>query len=252
MTSEATTGTTIPPRIRLVLVDDHEIVRAGLRMLLAGYPDLEVVGEADDGATALELVAASHPDVVLMDLSMPRMDGVTATARIAADQPGTQVLVLTTFADRAHVTAAIDAGAAGYVLKDADPAALAGAIRAAARGEAPLDPRAARVLLEQRRSAGEDGAATTVPASQGIVAPPDAAPGTPGRPGPTDDSAGDLTAREREVLALVGQGMSNRLIARRLGISEKTVKAHLTRVFAQIGVTDRVQAALWWQRHVAG
>lgn len=243
MTADATADAGSPPHIRLVIVDDHEIVRAGLRMLLAGYPDLEVVGEADDGGSALHVVAAVRPDVVLMDLSMPRMDGVTATARIVADQPGTQVLVLTTFADRDHVTAAIDAGAAGYVLKDADPAALAGAIRAAARGEAPLDPRAARALLEQRRATTRGGAAAGAATSEG----PATRPG--GNPEPPDETAGDLTAREREVLALVGQGMSNRLIARRLGIAEKTVKAHLTRVFAQIGVTDRVQAALWWQRH---
>jgi DNA-binding NarL/FixJ family response regulator len=222
--------------IRIVLVDDHEIVRAGLRMLLGRYPDLEVVGEASDGEQALAVVAEQAPDVVIMDLSMPGMDGVTATARIVAEDPRARVLVLTTYADRDHVTAAIDAGAAGYTLKDADPTTLAAAIRSAARGEAPLDPRAARAILDRQRAASSSG--PLAGASSGDA--PAAAAGT---------AAADLTAREREVLELVGAGLSNRLIARRLGISEKTVKAHLTRVFAQVGVTDRVQAALWWQRN---
>jgi DNA-binding NarL/FixJ family response regulator len=163
-----------------------------------------------------------------MDLSMPGMDGVTATRALAAAHPQVQVVVLTTFADREHVTAAIDAGAVGFLLKDADPDALAGGIRAAASGQAPLDPRAAMALIDRRRDPSPPGGQ---------------APGDPGR------AAATLTAREREVLELVGQGMSNRLIARRLGIAEKTVKAHLTSIFTQIGVTDRVQAALWWQRH---
>jgi DNA-binding NarL/FixJ family response regulator len=204
----------------VVVVDDHEVVLAGLRMLLGRFADIEVVGAAADGAQALDLVADVTPDVVIMDLSMPVMDGVAATALISTQQPKSRVLVLTTFADRDHVTAAIDAGALGYVLKDANPDTLAEAIRAAARGESPLDPRAARALLDRRRAAGGGE--------------------------PEGDT---LSAREREVLALVGAGLSNRLIARRLGISEKTVKAHLTSVFGQIGVTDRVQAALWWQRH---
>lgn len=214
-----------PDRITLVVVDDHEVVRAGLRMLLSRFPDLALVGEASDGAQALDLVDRERPDVVLMDLSMPNMDGVTATARLAAARPEVRVVALTTFADRDHVTAAIDAGAVGYLLKDADPEVLAGAIRAAARGEAPLDPRAALVLLGRRRASGDPRADHDQPAAQA-----------------------QLSAREREVLELVGQGLSNRLIARRLGIAEKTVKAHLTNVFAQIGVTDRVQAALWWER----
>jgi DNA-binding NarL/FixJ family response regulator len=166
-----------------------------------------------------------------MDLSMPGMDGVEATARLTAEHPSVRVVVLTTFADRDHVTAAIDAGAVGFMLKDADPGALADAVRSAARGEAPLDPRAALALIDRRRGPGDPG----------TISPPEhqAPPG--GEP--------SLTAREWEVLALIGEGLSNRLIARRLGIAEKTVKAHLTSVFGQIGVTDRVQAALWWSRH---
>lgn len=207
--------------IRIVVVDDHQVVRAGLRMLLSRYDDLELVGEAADGQAGLELVATTDPDVVLMDLSMPVLDGVAATRQITAQSPDVHVVALTTFADREHVTAAIDAGAVGYLLKDADPEALAGGIRAAARGEAPLDPRAAHVLLDRRRTQEE----------------------------PASMAGAELTPREREVLELVGHGLSNRLIARRLGISEKTVKAHLTSVFGRIGAADRVQAALWWERN---
>ncbi len=225
-----------PGPIRVLVVDDHEVVRAGLRLLLDRFPDMAVVGEAADGQAALDSVAGVDPDVVLMDLSMPGVDGVSATRQISAGHPQVRVVVLTTFADRDHVTAAIDAGAVGFLLKDADPQALAGAVRAAARGEAPLDPRAALALIGRRREADEPAG------SSAAAAPSRAGAGVP-EPGTS------LTSREREVLALVGQGLSNRLIARRLGIAEKTVKAHLTSVFAQIGVTDRVQAALWWQRH---
>ena len=202
-------------------------------MLLGRATGIEVVGEAADGAAAVEAVAGLAPDVVLMDLSMPGMDGAQATAQLTTEHPAVQVVVLTTFADRDHVTAAIDAGAVGFMLKDADPGALADAVRSAARGEAPLDPRAALALIDRRRATadpttGESGARERIPPAW---------------------STPSLTAREWEVLALIGEGLSNRLIARRLGIAEKTVKAHLTSIFAQIGVTDRVQAALWWSRH---
>ena len=203
--------------IRVMIVDDHEVVRAGLAMLLERFDDLLLVGEAPDGAAAIAMAAQCAPEVVLMDLSMPGVDGVQATREIVAQSPDVRVVVLTTFADRTHVTEAIDAGAVGFLLKDADPEALGDAIRAAHRGEAPLDPRAALALIDRRRE----------PAAPAV----------------------ELTPREREVLQLVGEGLSNRLIARRLGISEKTVKTHLTSVFTTIGVTDRVQAALWWERH---
>ncbi len=218
--------------IRVLVVDDHEVVRAGLRMLLGRAAGIDVVGEAADGAGAVDAVARTSPDVVLMDLSMPGMDGVEATARLTADHPAVRVVVLTTFADRDHVTAAIDAGAVGFMLKDADPGALADAVRSAARGEAPLDPRAALALIERRQDPAAPGGGRS-----GAAAAP-----------PGEAEAPSLTAREWEVLALIGEGLSNRLIARRLGIAEKTVKAHLTSIFAQIGVTDRVQAALWWSR----
>jgi DNA-binding NarL/FixJ family response regulator len=202
--------------IRVLVVDDHDVVRAGLRLLLGGFDDVQCVGEARDGEEAVALTASTQPDVVLMDLSMPGVDGVAATERICLAHPQVRVVVLTTVADRTQVTAAIDAGAVGFLLKDADPDTLHEGIRSAHRGEAPIDPRAALALIGRRRE-----------------------PATP---------AADLTARESEVLELVGEGLTNRLIARRLGISEKTVKTHLTSVFTTIGVTDRVQAALWWER----
>jgi DNA-binding NarL/FixJ family response regulator len=203
--------------IRVLIADDHRVVRAGLQALLDGEDDFEVVGAAVDGAEAVRLAGELSPDVVLMDLSMPVVDGVEATRRILDHDPAAIVVVLTSFADREQVLAAINAGAVGYLLKDAEPAEVFSAVRAAARGDSPLDPRAARVILSARTSA------------------PNAADG--------------LTAREREVLTLVAEGLANKQIARRLGISEKTVKTHLTNVFQQIGVTDRTQAAVWLLRN---
>jgi DNA-binding NarL/FixJ family response regulator len=203
--------------IDVVLVDDHALMREGLRTLVDAAPDLRVVGCAADGAEALEQIATTAPHVVVMDLSMPTMDGVTATRRITAEHPAVQVLVLTSFSDGERVLDALDAGATGYLLKDAEPAELLAAIRSVADGRSPLDPRVARTLLTARRT-----------------------------PTPTVD----LTEREREVLALVGLGMANKQIARRLDIREGTVKAHLTRVYQQIGVRDRTSAALWAKTHL--
>jgi DNA-binding NarL/FixJ family response regulator len=202
--------------IRVVIADDHAVVRAGLAQLLATFTDVELVGAAANGDEAVSLAAERTPDVVLMDLEMPVLDGIEATRRIRAAQPEVAVVVLTSFSDRERILSALDAGAAGYLLKDAEPDALARAIDAAARGEAPLDPKAARALLSARRSSG-----------------------------PTEA----LSGREREVLAMVAEGLPNKIIAQQLAISEKTVKAHLTSVYRQIGVTDRTQAALWAQRH---
>lgn len=202
--------------IRIVIADDHAVVRAGLAQLLGTFPDVELVGAAADGEEAVALCAERRPDVVLMDLEMPVLDGIAATARIRAAQPGVAVVVLTSFSDRERILRALDAGAAGYLLKDAEPDELGKAIRAAARGEAPLDPKAARALLSSRAATG---------------------------------AAAPLSEREREVLAMVAEGLANKVIAQRLSISEKTVKAHLTSVFRQIGVTDRTQAALWAQRN---
>ncbi len=201
--------------IRVVLADDHAMVRRGLEQLLSAQPDIEVVGTAPDGAVAVALVRQTQPDVVLMDLQMPVLDGVEATKQIVADSGDTQVVVLTSFSDSERIVAAIDAGAVGYLLKDAEPEDVIEGLRAAARGESPLHPRAARQLLTARSSG----------------------PGV------------ELTPRERQVLALVRAGLANKQIARRLAISERTVKAHLTSVFQRIGVVDRTQAALWAERH---
>jgi DNA-binding NarL/FixJ family response regulator len=202
--------------IRVAVVDDHAIVRNGLVQLLRSDPDLEVVGSAADGEAAVALCLEHHPDVALMDLSMPGIGGVEATRQITDQAPGVQVVVLTSFVDREHVVDALDAGAIGYLLKDAEPEELIRGIHAAARGESPLDPRAARTMLSAQR---------------------------------TPDPLDALTDREREVLALVAEGLPNKQIARRLEITEKTVKAHLTSVFRAIGVNDRMQAGLWARRH---
>jgi DNA-binding NarL/FixJ family response regulator len=206
--------------IRVAIVDDHALVRAGLEELLEGDEEIEVVATASSGAEAVDVVERERPDVVLMDLSMPDIDGVEATRRIAASDAQPHVVALTSFAERDRVLAALDAGAVGYLLKDIEPDELRRAIRAAARGESPLSPKAAGALVAARSDSSD---------------------------------ASELSGREREVLALVAEGMPNKLIARRLEISEKTVKAHLTSVYQQIGVTDRTQAALWARRHgIAG
>ena len=202
--------------IRIVIADDHAVVRAGLTQLLATFADVELVGAAANGEEAVALCAERLPDVVLMDLEMPVLDGIEATRKIRAAQPEVAVVVLTSFSDRERILRALDAGAAGYLLKDAEPDELSRAIGAAARGEAPLDPKAARALLSAHRA---------------------------------PQAADTLSDREREVLAMVGKGLPNKVIAQRLSISEKTVKAHLTSVFRQIGVTDRTQAALWAERN---
>lgn len=205
--------------IRVLIVDDHAVVRVGLEQLLGTADDIELVGTAPDGDRAVEAASRTDPDIVLMDLSMPGMDGVEATRRITAGpqgSPGPQVVVLTSFSDHRRIVDALDAGASGYVLKDADPEELLSAIRVAAGGGAPLDPKAARALLDSRRP----------PAS--------------GRA---------LTVREEEVLGLLGEGLPNKAIARRLGITERTVKAHVGSIFQQLGVSDRTQAALWSREH---
>jgi DNA-binding NarL/FixJ family response regulator len=201
--------------IRVAIADDHRVVRVGLEQLLATFEDIERVGSADGGEAAVALCTAERPDVLLLDLSMPDLDGVEVTRRLAGSAPETRIVVFTSFSDRERIVQALDAGAIGYLLKDAEPDEIHAAIRAAARGEAPLAPKAAAALLAER----------------GARAP-----------------AVELTAREREVLALVVAGMANKQIARRLGISEKTVKGHLTNLFQRIGVADRTQAALWAER----
>jgi DNA-binding NarL/FixJ family response regulator len=202
--------------IRVLLVDDHRVVLAGLAGLVDSADDMCVVGLAADGLEAVTVAEQTSPDVVVMDLSMPGMDGITATRRILAVLPDIQVLVLTSFSDRERIVEAVQAGAVGYMLKDSDTAELLRGIRAAARGESPLDPRVAREVLRA-------GATRTVP---------------------------DLTERELAVLRLVAKGLANKQIATRLGIREGTVKAHLGSAFQRIGVADRTSAALWAQSHL--
>jgi DNA-binding NarL/FixJ family response regulator len=205
--------------IRILLADDHGVIRDGLGRLISALDGIELVGVAADGAEAVTRCADLEPDVVLMDLDMPVVDGIEATRRIAAAQPVVAVLVLTSFSDRPRIMGALEAGACGYLLKDVDAEEVAEGIRAAARGESPLDPRAARTILDAR----------TAP-----------------------DPLAGLSEREREVLALLVEGLPNKLIARRLEISEKTVKSHLTRIFRVLDVTDRTQAALWAERQGVG
>ena len=199
--------------ISVLIADDHPFVRHGLRTYLETLDDLEVVGEASDGAEAVELSGSLLPDVVLMDLVMPELDGVEATRRIKAASPATKVIVLTSFDDDEKVFPAIKAGAAGYLLKDVHPAELAKAVRRASRGEALLAPSVAARLM-QEVSGGR---------------PPDAG----------------LTERELEVLRLIARGMSNKLIAHELVVSEKTVKTHVSNILAKLHLADRTQAALY-------
>lgn len=201
--------------ISVGLVDDHALVRGGLGLVLHSVPDIELAGVATNGAEAIDLARTKQPDVILMDLEMPVLDGISATRTIRTVSPETRVVALTAFSDRPRILAALDAGAVGYVLKDAEPRQLLDAIRAAAAGTVPLDPRVAGALLEERQA----------------------------------HAVRELTEREREIVSLVGRGLSNKQIARELSITDKTVKTHLTSAFRKIGVFDRTQAALWAQRH---
>jgi DNA-binding NarL/FixJ family response regulator len=200
----------------VLIVDDHALVRAGIAGLLEQSTDIVVAGEAADGEEALTAVDLLMPDLVLMDLSMPRLDGASATRRILRKHPHVRVLVLSSYVDRSDVLEALDAGAIGYLLKDSRPEELLLGIRAALDHGSPLAPRAAREVVTAWRTLHEPGA---------------------------------LTMRELDVLVLLAEGIPNKVIAQRLGIAEKTVKAHVTHVFHALGVTDRTHAALWVERH---
>ena len=207
-------------RIRVLVVDDHAVVRRGLVVFLASEPDLVLVGDADGGTQALELLAqldaqARLPHVVLMDLEMAPPDGITATRQIRARYRDVEVVILTSFGEEARVHAALEAGAAGYLLKDAEADEVAAAIRAARRGELQLDPAIARRLLP-RRDAAPDG-----------------------------DPAAAMTARELDVLRVVGAGKANKEIAAQLGISERTARTHVSNILSKLGLHSRTQAALW-------
>jgi DNA-binding NarL/FixJ family response regulator len=221
--------------VTVVVADDQSAVREGLVLLLGTLPGITVAGEAADGDAAVQLVATVQPQVVLMDLNMPGCDGVTATARITAEHPGTRVVVLTTYADDESIIGALQAGALGYLTKEATRAEIGRAVHAAAAGQAILDPGVQQRLLS---------AAARAPGAPGVPA----ASGTPGAgaPGSADD---ELTPREAEVLRLIAAGQSNREIARSLFVSEATVKTHVNRIFAKTGSRDRAQAMRYAYAH---
>lgn len=214
-------GVTQPPakKIRVLIADDHSVVRQGLRMFLLVQPDMEMVGEAQNGRDAVALAARLAPDVVLMDLVMPEVNGIEATAAIKTARPETQVLVLTTFLDDQRVAEAIQAGAVGFLLKEVEADELIAAVRGAARGEPQLHPDAARMLMNLAT-----------------------------RPKPVEHSV-TLTDREREVIALLAEGQSNKQIARTLSISETTVKGHVANILGKLELTDRTQAAVYAVRN---
>ena len=203
-------------RIRVLIADDHAVVRQGLRTFLELQDDIEVMGDACDGEEAVAAALDGRPDVVIMDLVMPGLDGIEATRRILRERPATRVIALTSFLDDEKVLPAVRAGAAGYLLKDVEPEQLVRAIRTVHGGEALLHPAATATVMRELADHAE----------------------------PADEADLGLTGREREVLALVARGLPNKLIARELGIAEKTVKTHVSSILAKLGVTDRTQAAL--------
>jgi two-component system, NarL family, response regulator LiaR len=206
-------------RIKVMLVDDHNVVRQGLKMFLATQPDIEVVAEADNGQSALAAVAQHQPDVVLMDLVMPQMDGIATTQQIKSRYPEVEVIALTSFVEDSQVASVIKAGAIGYLLKDVQPTELAAAIRSAQRGEVHLHPEAARRLMQ-------------------AIGPKEVPP-----------IAEPLTEREIEVLRALARGESNKQIADALVVSEKTVKAHVSNILGKLGLQSRTQAVLYSLRH---
>lgn len=212
--------------IRVLLVDDHAMVRRGMRDFLSLHDDIEVVGEAADGAEAVERALVLEPDVVVMDLMMPGLDGVEATSRIKAARPDIEIVALTSFIEEARVVAAIEAGASGFLLKDAEADQLAAAIRAAAAGEVHLDPAVASIVARRMRDGGR---------------------GSGGRA--KDEGIAALTARERDVLARVARGFPNRRIAEDLGITERTARTHVSNILAKLGLASRTQAALLAVQH---
>jgi DNA-binding NarL/FixJ family response regulator len=207
--------------IRVLLVDDHQVVRMGLRTFFDLLPDIEVVGEAADGSEGVAMTRRLRPDVVLMDLLMPNMDGVTAIGRIKAELPETEIVTMTSFIEEEKVTAALEAGASGYVLKDAEADEVAQAIRAAFAGEVHLDPAVARLLAQRMRT----------------------------RSRPEDELAEPLTDREKEVLGLLGVGLSNKEIGSRLFITERTARTYVSNILGKLGLASRTQAALWAVEH---
>jgi NarL family two-component system response regulator LiaR len=225
-----------PPKIRVLIVDDHAVVRQGLRSFIDLQDDMEVIGEGANGSEAVTLARQLQPDVILLDLVMPQMDGVAATPKILEGSPGSRVLILTSFGEDDKVFPAIRAGAQGYLLKDIHPNELLRAVREAHQGKVQLHPEIAQKLM------------SAVAANPREPAPPAAAQAESARTSP----AGGLTEREREVLNRIAQGMNNREIAEVMIISEKTVKTHVSNILSKLGLEDRTQAAIWALKHGLG
>ena len=208
-------------RIRVLIVDDHSVVRMGLRVFLDLQPDIEVVGEASDGSEGVAMARRLEPDVILMDLLMPNMDGITAIGRIKAERPETEIVTMTSFIEEDKVTAALEAGASGYVLKDAEAEEVAAAVRASFAGEVHLDPAVARLLAQRMRQ----------------------------RKAPEESLAEPLTDREKDVLGLLGQGLSNKEIGTTLFITERTARTYVSNILGKLGLASRTQAALYAVEH---
>lgn len=206
--------------IRVLLVDDHAVVRRGLRGFLDLLDDIEVVGEAENGREAVDVARSTRPDVILMDLLMPEMGGLEAIAAIKRDQPAVEIVAVTSFIEEEKVTSALEAGATGYLLKDAEAEEVASAVRAAHAGEVTLDPAVTRLLAQRMRERKND-------------------------PQPVEP----LTDREREVIALLGKGASNKDIATELFITERTARTHVSNILGKLGLTSRTQAALYAVEH---
>jgi len=212
---------TDPAPIRVLIVDDHAVVRMGLKMFFDHVADIEVVGEAADGSEGVAMARRLEPDVVLMDLLMPTMDGVTAITRIKAERPEIEIVTMTSFIEEEQVTAALEAGASGYVLKDAEAEEVAAAVRGAFAGEVHLDPAVARLLAQRMRA----------------------------RKSPEDELTEPLTDREKDVIRLLGQGMSNKEIGSQLFITERTARTYVSNILGKLGLASRTQAALYAVEH---
>jgi DNA-binding NarL/FixJ family response regulator len=210
-----------PAKIRVLIVDDHAVVRTGLKVFFDLQPDIEVVGEASDGSEGVAMARRLEPDVVLMDLLMPNMDGITAIGRIKAERTETEIVTMTSFIEEEKVTSALEAGASGYVLKDAEAEEVAAAVRAAYAGEVHLDPAVARLLAQRMRT----------------------------KQAPADSLVEPLTDREKDVLRLLGQGMSNKEIGSALFITERTARTYVSNILGKLGLASRTQAALYAVEH---